>query len=199
MDFLNRNPQPNNSRVSTPAGTPSGESRPKRVPLQPGWIRGLFMALLVSGTTLAVAVVCLLAFTGPREGRYVNDKLYQAVFLTNGQVYFGKIKGISARYVDLQDIYYLNSTQTTGSTKDANAQDSMSLVKLGCELHGPADQMLVNRDQVTFWENLVTDGKVTKAISQWKQKNPQGQNCSTTTNSTNQSQSTTQTTTDKKQ
>ncbi|HET8669104.1 MAG TPA: hypothetical protein VFM05_00340, partial [Candidatus Saccharimonadales bacterium] len=70
-----------------------------------------------------------------------------------------------------------------------NQPTSFSLVKLGCELHGPLDQMVINREQVTFWENLGTEGKVTKAIEEWRSKNPNGQNCDNTTNSAQQSQS----------
>src|SRR4051812_40306484 len=36
---------------------------------------------------------------------------YQAVFLTNGQVYFGKISEVHGDYVGLSDIYYLQVVQ----------------------------------------------------------------------------------------
>ena len=42
------------------------------------------------------------------------------------------------------------------------------LQKLGSELHGPEDQMVINRDQVQFWENLKDDGQVVKAITTYK-------------------------------
>jgi hypothetical protein len=100
-----------------------------------------------------------------KEVDYVDADRHQAVFLTNGQVYFGKVKTISKQYIDLRGIYYLN-------------------VKLGCELHGPVDQMLVNRDQVTFWENLKDDGQVAKAIDQWVKENPNGQQCANADTST---------------
>ncbi len=35
---------------------------------------------------------------------------YQAVFLTNGQVYFGKLSSTAASYATLKDIYYLQVT-----------------------------------------------------------------------------------------
>lgn len=106
---------------------------------------------------------------------------YQAVFLTNGQVYFGKISGTSADYVTLKDIFYLQVTQTPmqGSAQDqqqaqTQEQPQISLVKLGNELHGPVDEMHINQGQVLFYEDLKEEGQVVKAIKDYK-ANPQGQ------------------------
>lgn len=125
------------------------------------------------------------------ELSYVNTAQYQAVFLTNGQVYFGKVKDISKTYVDLQDIYYLNSQEST----DSKQPTSFTLVKLGCELHGPNDQMIINREQVTFWENLKDDRQVVKKIGEWKQQNSGGLKCQDNATSTQQSTGSTQSTT----
>ena len=102
---------------------------------------------------------------------------YQAVFLSNGQVYFGKLSGMTASYATLKDIYYLQVT--TPPTPDgsqlnqqqAQQQQQLSLVKLGEELHGPVDEMKINRDQVLFYEDIKEDGRVMKAIREY-QKNP---------------------------
>jgi hypothetical protein len=105
---------------------------------------------------------------------------YQAVFLTNGQVYFGKLSGESGDYATLKDIYYLQVTQpplqgsqtgTTGAAAQPQAQPQLSLVKLGNELHGPVDSMQINRDQILFFEDMKDDGKVMQAIREY-QKNP---------------------------
>jgi hypothetical protein len=102
----------------------------------------------------------------------VKSNEYQAVFLTNGQVYFGKVTKTDNSYVKLTDIYYLQVQQTV-QPKDSSAaaaanNQQVSLAKLGGELHGPEDVMYVSRQQVLFWENLKNDGKVAKAISDYK-------------------------------
>jgi hypothetical protein len=99
----------------------------------------------------------------------VKSKEYQALFLTNGQVYFGKLTKVDNSYVKLTDIYYLQVQQQV-QPKDQNQQQQpqVSLAKLGGELHGPEDVMYVSRSQVLFWENLKDDGKVTKAIKDYK-------------------------------
>jgi hypothetical protein len=204
MDFLHRNatnqPQAvrsNGSGQGQAAAMGGGNEKMKKMMAnEPRWLKVVFMVLLFSVTILAVALTILFYFGGKREAEFVNEDRTQAVFLTNGQVYFGKVKDVTSQYVDLQDIYYLNSQQqpSTSNNSTNNSQNNQqsttfSLVKLGCELHGPIDQMIINREQVSFWENLQEKGKVADAIKKWKAQNPNGQNCETATNTnTNNSQ-----------
>jgi len=104
----------------------------------------------------------------------VKGGQYQAVFLTNGQVYFGKVSDVNNGYVKLSDIYYLQvqqSVQPTDNKSSNNNNSQVSLAKLGSELHGPEDTMYISRQQVLFWENLKNDGKVVQAINSYKQQN----------------------------
>lgn len=103
---------------------------------------------------------------------------YQAVFLTNGQVYFGKLSDVSAVYATLVDIYYLQVTQPPlqgsaqeGQQQQQQQQPQLSLVKLGQELHGPVDEMKLNREHILFYEDIKEDGRVMQAIREY-QNNP---------------------------
>lgn len=98
---------------------------------------------------------------------------YQAVFLTNGQVYFGKLTDDSGNYVKLTDIFYLQSKDQSVQPKDSKNTDqsNLTLIKLGKELHSPADEMNISRQQVLFWENINDDGKVAQAIKDYKSSN----------------------------
>jgi hypothetical protein len=109
---------------------------------------------------------------------------------TSGSVayttYFGHVTTLNDKYFVLKDVYYLTTDQTSTSGA-ANPQ----LTKLGCQqLHSPYDKMVINRTQVAFWENLQDNGKVVQAIKQFQQQNPNGPNCTATTNSTNSNSST---------
>ena len=126
-----------------------------------------------------VVVVVLLVVIGLGVGAYkmananagVKTNQYQAVFLTSDQVYFGKLRNINDRYVELTDIYYLQVQQSVQPADNNNQQDpKVSLAKLGSELHGPEDIMQINRDQVLFWENLKDDSKVVSAIKENQNK-----------------------------
>jgi hypothetical protein len=101
----------------------------------------------------------------------VDGKLYQAVFLSTGQTYFGKITDITKDTLILEDIYYLK-TGTVDKAGNPTTGTDVSLVKLGSELHNPEDKMVIERKNVSFWENLKSDGQVSKAIKSYKQQNP---------------------------
>lgn len=130
------------------------------------------MLLVCVTVLLFVALVGLIYFSQPSsQAKFVKKNDLQAVFLNSGQVYFGNIRDVTNNYLTLTNIYYL---QTSGSnSKDSN----VSLVKLGCELHEPYDQMVINTDQVTFWENLQDNGKVATAVKNFEKQNPNGQQC----------------------
>lgn len=117
-------------------------------------------------------------FSQSADNLKIDQGKYQAVFLTNGQVYFGKISAHQGNYVELDDIFYLQvkpvlqQGDNTNSNNNTNAQaqkTELSLVKLGNELHGPLDRMMINRDQIVFIEDLKDDSKVTDAIHRFQQ------------------------------
>lgn len=101
---------------------------------------------------------------------------WQAIFLSNGQVYFGKMESSdSGQYLVLSDIFYLQlakAPQPDSAKTTDEAQQQVSLVKLGSELHGPVDKMRINRDHVIFIEQMKSDAKVVTAIEQFKKNGP---------------------------
>lgn len=130
--------------------------------------------LLIALSVVALVFVGFQAVNNLGAATSVKGKEYQALFLTNGQVYFGKLSQVNGEYVKMSDIYYLQIQQQVqpGQTStNNNANPNVSLAKLGGELHGPEDTMYVSRQQVLFWENLKNDGKVAKAIADYKNSN----------------------------
>jgi hypothetical protein len=161
--------------------------------------------LLFAGTALVVAVLAYLAFVKPQNtnaAKHVDTSKFQAVFLNGGQVYFGRITTLNSNYMKLDDIYYLRVNQQV-QPNGTQTQGDVQLVKLGCELHGPENAMVINKDQVVFWENLKDDGQVAQAIKKYVEENPNGQQCQTNTQqqtnsgtgNTNQTQTNTNTNT----
>ena len=170
MDFSNRT-------TTTPAPAAGGVSRKSKG-------KGMFggSGTIVAGILVAVVLVAAVVMAmgglgaGSKEQSYVDSDKLQAVFLNTGQVYFGNVKALNGKYVELTNIYYLQTSQT-GADAKADTGSNVSLVKLGCELHQPDDKMLINRDQVTFWENLHESGQVAKAVATFEKQNPDGQKC----------------------
>lgn len=126
----------------------------------------------VATVVAALAVLLILALLFLAAARAVNtpnDPLasainpheYQAVFLTNSQVYFGKLTAPGGDFYYLRKVYYLAQQSSLQGGKPA----SPTLIKLGNEIHGPEDLMVINRHQILFVENLKPSGKVSQAIT----------------------------------
>lgn len=192
MDFMNRgfrSNQPATQGAEQPTGASAGASSKTKSgkslsPSNMGNV-GKFAFLILLVVLVVLALFSMIMFKGNfKEDSFVDKAKYQAVFLNGGQVYFGKVSDINAKGVVMDKIYYLRVNQQVqpDANTQANNSNDISLVKLGCELHGPTDRMVINRDQVIFWENLKDDGQVTKAIGEYIKQYPNGQPCETQNN-----------------
>jgi hypothetical protein len=176
MEFMSRGRQaPPSPQQPTPASTGSvTNKKSSRTPK--GMLRWTLTALLV----IVVLLVLWLAIGKLRgsESSHVSSDQYQAVFLTNNQVYFGKITEINKQYLVLEDVFYIETPSSENQTSASNS--NYTLRKLGAnELHSPEDKMVINREQMTFWENLKDDGQVVTKINEYK-ANPDAANQQTT-------------------
>lgn len=170
MERFTRQTATGGSTTAQSAGAPSGGSAHSGKFLDGGMgSKLLVLSLIIAsiGVTLALAVSVWRSFN---TSNLVKDNRYQAVFLDNGQVYFGKLSGVNSEYIRLNDIYYLQVEQQIQpeqeqAGKESTPQQQISLAKLGNELHGPEDEMFILRSKVVFWENLKEEGQVTQAIN----------------------------------
>jgi hypothetical protein len=183
MEWNNRAGRPAQSASTVNPGSapahPGGGSRKREKKFSASHLAQV--VLLFSTTVLVLSVIAYLMVgkVATRESKFVDEAKLQAVFLNGGQVYFGNIGALNSEYLGLTNIYYLRVNQQVQPKPGESQQQDISLVKLGCELHGPQDQMLINREQVVFWENLKEDGQVAKAVAEYVKANPDGQKCDT--------------------
>lgn len=172
---------------SVPVGTPnpapegrhavSSPNEPNRHNKQKKKVNKLKLGAIVAGAVLLLS----LAFGGwlvyqSSTAAHINSGKYQAVFFTNGQVYFGKLQKLNGSYFKLTDVFYLEAKNTddNNNTNSKNPQETSSqqssdvqLIKLGSEVHGPDDEMIISQEQILFFENLKKDGKVSSSIDQY--------------------------------
>lgn len=192
MDFAQRGQSQNQSAGPAPsAGVGASAGRSSKKADGPKWVRWSMGILLIAVSFVLFGALMLLVVNSNDKGesKFLDTGKYQAVFLNGGQVYFGQIKSLNSQFLRVRDIYYLRVNQTVQPNQANNqATNDVSLVKLGCELHGPQDEMVINREQVIFWENLKSDGQVAKAVEEYKKQNPNGQQCNTNTQQTNTNQ-----------
>lgn len=168
---------PKNIKSAEMAARPMGSAAGSRSGGESSWVKGL-VTLIIVLVILGGGVYLVASYTGIGTGLIPGTSYFQntwqAVFLTNGQVYFGKVAKITPDSVFLRDIYYLQVvTQPLQRSQDEPApteaeqqgQQRLTLIKLGNELHGPRDEMIINRNQVILMEDLKEDSRVVQAIA----------------------------------
>jgi hypothetical protein len=129
-------------------------------------LRRIFVMLLV---LIALIMLILLARTqlfragigtlfAPTAAEVIDHNVYQAVFLTNGSTYFGKLQPQGDDWFLLTDVFYLSASEQSGT----------QLIKRGTEPQGPKEPMIVPRDQVLFIENMRDDSEIATLIKRYK-------------------------------
>jgi len=130
-------------------------------------LRRIFVMLLV---LIALILVVLVARTqlfragittlfAPSAAEAIDRNAYQAVFLTNGSTYFGKLQPQGDVWFLLSDVFYL-------SVPDQSAPPQ--LIKRGSEAQGPKEPMIVPTSQILFIENLRDDSQIVALIKRFK-------------------------------
>ena len=116
----------------------------------------LILVVLVVRTQLFRAGVGSLF--APSAAEVIDRNAYQAVFLTNGSTYFGKLEAQGDQWFLLTDVFYLSATD----------QAATQLIKRGSEAQGPKEPMIISREQVLFIENLRLDSDIVTLIKKFK-------------------------------
>ena len=166
--FTARKPQSANNNAVAAKSTNESFSEMANVTATKSGVVGKL--LVVSLIIVSIAITAFVGYAivrGVGEGNLVDSSKYQAVFLSDGQIYFGKLTNVGDKYATLENIYYLQVQQAVQPDAKADPQQQVSLAKLGNELHGPEDKMQINVDHVLFWENLKDDGQVVTAINKY--------------------------------
>ena len=132
--------------------------------------------IITAGIIVLLAIVSLGGWFAYRSSTSaaIDGSKFQAVFFTNGQVYFGKLQTLNGSYMKLTNIFYLQAQTATDASKNpqqttAQTTSDVKLIKLGSEVHGPNDEMVISTSQILFFENLKNDGKVAQSITTYQQ------------------------------
>lgn len=146
---------PEDSAVRMPEGASVGIRTPVQRPKPSRAIP------ILLGCILIVMTVGLLAQQWRTRTSAVSFPTpYQAVLLSNGAVFYGKLEGYGTPHPVLKEVFYV-VTNTSPETK----QTSNVLIKRGKELHNP-DRMYLNPNQIVFVETVGTGSRVAQLISQ---------------------------------
>ena len=109
---------------------------------------------------LAIALVTMLVMKS-QPAQAIDTSKYQVVYLTNGQAYFGKLQNTSGDFLVIKSPYIAQSVSADDKTAAAT---QATLLKVTSQVYGPEDSIAIKASQVTFWQNLRTESKVSTAI-----------------------------------
>ncbi len=89
---------------------------------------------------------------------------YQAIFLSNGQLYFGKISEMTNEYIKMENPHFLQLAQEPEEQVDPEVQPEMKLISIKDEFHKPKDFVLIEKSAVIFIEELRDVSQIADAI-----------------------------------
>ncbi|MAF79590.1 hypothetical protein CL629_00725 [bacterium] len=124
------------------------------------------------GGKVVAGIIIIAVIIGVGIRMIGGEKPWTSVFLTNEQVYFGKLSQVPFRStITLKDVYYLQVLQVLQPRQGTNQQpqQQISLVKLGNELHGPENKMVIPKTQILFWEEMKEESQVVQTIQRHKE------------------------------
>lgn len=124
---------------------------------------------------LAIILIALqFALYGMRYRGLFDDSTYQAVTLTNGLTFFGRLQRYSPNTFVLSDVYYLktsadvnelNETAAASETAaEATTDSGLQLFQLSQDFYQPQNDLIINRDQIVYWQNLQSDSPIVQTI-----------------------------------
>ena len=121
-----------------------------------------------AGWALIILLACVAAILATRflfdwktrQTAVAFPTSYQAVLLSNGSVYYGKLQGYGTPNPILTQVFYV----VTRTDPKTNAVSNI-LVKRGKELHAP-DRMYLNPASIVFVETVGANSKVAGLIAE---------------------------------
>lgn len=113
-----------------------------------------------------IILICMAMLVACSKEKPTFSTEYQAVFMNNGQVFFGKIENAGGAYPLLKEVFYIGR-QASPDGKEVKS----ILVKRGSELHGP-DYMYINKEHIALIEPVSPTSQVGRLINEAKNQKP---------------------------
>lgn len=127
--------------------------------------RLLLGVLVLAGLAGAVWVASLLLAEGDPVGGQVVPDRYQAVFLEDGQVLFGRLREARDGYFELVDAFVI---QEVPGEEDAPPTQELRSVRDA--LHEPDGNVLLRREHVVRIDNLAPDAEVAATMDRLREE-----------------------------
>ncbi len=123
----------------------------------------------ISVITLCLAAVALMAGCSKTENNLSFKTDYQAIFLDNGQVFFGKLENGASAHPLVRDVYYIGRQASPDGKEVKNI-----LLKRGGEWHAP-EFMYLTASHIVMIEPVSPTSRVAELIKDLKTQQPTAQ------------------------
>jgi len=126
--------------------------------------KSLLITVLIAALVAIVASAVTVYFSQRAFNRVELTTPYQAVLMTGGAAYFGKLEGLGTPYPVLKEVYYVQTRQNPETKQTSN-----TLVQRSREMHGP-DRMIINANDIVFIEPVNPNSRLAQLIAEAKTK-----------------------------
>ena len=120
--------------------------------------RLIYASLIIAASILGNAWIV----SHPRTVKF--DQTYQAVLLSNNNLYFGKLQGYGTGNPVLSEVYYLQTIVDPLTKQQTNV-----LKKRSMEWHAP-DKMYINPSQIVSVEPVEPNSRIAELIKESKRQ-----------------------------
>ena len=122
------------------------------------FLTAVFIGLLALGFAVTMTIL--------NPTQRIDRNSYQVVYMTNGQLYFGKLQNVSGEFLQLKSPYIEKILQVDTANDTSKDAPKTTLIKATDQLYGPEDSIALKSSQVLYWQNLREDSKVTSVINE---------------------------------
>lgn len=124
-------------------------------------MRNFLVPILTLTFSIGAIVFSLLTFFYNNSENYY-DSDFQAVFLSNGQVYFGTIESSTKNYLVLNNAHYIQ----LDSEQNQTASTEIKLIKVGGEIHSPKSKLFINQANVLLIQELKSPSQMVQKLKE---------------------------------
>lgn len=115
-------------------------------------------------------------FTSAFRNDIQTQSKWQAVFLSNDQVYFGHLTQYGINYWRLDNAHYIKVTKVpvapapqdlkakTNPQDQQQFENRTSLVKLSNDMHKPENVLYIPKEHILFWQDLQNSSSIAQTL-----------------------------------
>lgn len=139
-------------------------------------VKRIFLGVFVF--MIIVALDANYKFTSAFRNDIQTQSKWQAVFLSNDQVYFGHLSQYGLNYWRLDNAHYIKVTKvpvapavpqdpkakTSPQDQQPQFENRTSLVKLSDDMHQPEDVLYIPKEHILFWQDLQNSSSIVQTL-----------------------------------